>query len=148
MASFATNSFTPPILGTSSASCMRLYRAQRDRERVTIQARYAIIGFISSGTYGKVYKGQLRTPTENHATGKDALDSTRGELVAIKKFKPGPFDLQSVFLVSRSEMIWFVRSRGRSQLYRYQSKRLSGNYGPCLTGRLDCNKKLTTSSSS
>ncbi|KAG0142785.1 hypothetical protein CROQUDRAFT_673361 [Cronartium quercuum f. sp. fusiforme G11] len=70
---------------------MRLYRARRDRERVTIQERYVILGFISSGTYGKVYKGQQRGHTETHppvTIAKDALDPNGGELVAIKKFKP------------------------------------------------------------
>lgn len=66
---------------------MRLYRARRDRERVTIQEQYAILGFISSGTYGKVYKGQPRTIADSHLPGQSSKEA-RGDLVAIKKFKP------------------------------------------------------------
>lgn len=68
---------------------MRLYRARRDRERVTIQEQYAILGFISSGTYGKVYKGQPRALADSHLPGQNSKEA-RGDLVAIKKFKPGP----------------------------------------------------------
>ncbi|KAH9456510.1 hypothetical protein Pst134EB_012708 [Puccinia striiformis f. sp. tritici] len=53
---------------------MKSYRERRDRERITIQDNYLILGFISSGTYGKVYKAQARNDTAN--------------MVAIKKFKP------------------------------------------------------------
>ncbi|POW23183.1 hypothetical protein PSHT_00387 [Puccinia striiformis] len=53
---------------------MKSYRERRDRERITIQDNYLILGFISSGTYGKVYKAQPRNDTAN--------------MVAIKKFKP------------------------------------------------------------
>ncbi|KAJ3342219.1 cyclin-dependent protein kinase [Gonapodya sp. JEL0774] len=49
------------------------YKRQKDATRTRIDSRYKISGFISSGTYGKVYRAvQI-------ATGKD---------VAIKKFKP------------------------------------------------------------
>ncbi|CAH7681277.1 kinase-like domain-containing protein [Phakopsora pachyrhizi] len=75
---------------------MKAYRARRDRARVTIQEQYAILGFISSGTYGKVYKGQLRTSLgSNNASKSSSSNETgnkneydRGEIVAIKKFKP------------------------------------------------------------
>ncbi|WAQ84180.1 hypothetical protein PtA15_4A632 [Puccinia triticina] len=53
---------------------MQGYRERKDRERRTIQDRYAILGFISSGTYGKVYKARPR--------------DAPGAAVAIKKFKP------------------------------------------------------------
>lgn len=33
------------------------YRQKRDFQRPTVLSRYAIIGFLSSGTYGRVYKG-------------------------------------------------------------------------------------------
>lgn len=52
---------------------MRAYRAQRDSTRRPVHARYNILGFISSGTYGRVYK---------------AMCKENGELYAIKKFKP------------------------------------------------------------
>ncbi|EHS63743.1 uncharacterized protein PGTG_21835 [Puccinia graminis f. sp. tritici CRL 75-36-700-3] len=55
---------------------MKAYRDRRDGQRQSIQDKYSILGFISSGTYGKVYKAQPRN--NNNTT-----------VVAIKKFKPG-----------------------------------------------------------
>ena len=54
---------------------MRAYRAARDAARTPIRDKYNFIGFISSGTYGRVYKAVAR-------------ESTDGQLFAIKKFKP------------------------------------------------------------
>ncbi|KAJ4487896.1 kinase-like protein [Lentinula aciculospora] len=51
---------------------MRMYRAKRDALHVFVKTKYKILGFISSGTYGRVYKAE-----------EDA-----GNLYAIKKFKP------------------------------------------------------------
>ena len=48
--------------------------ARRDAARRTVASKYAILGFISSGTYGRVYKAQ-------------SLDGD-GRIHAIKKFKP------------------------------------------------------------
>ncbi|KAF9441013.1 CMGC/CDK/CDK8 protein kinase [Macrolepiota fuliginosa MF-IS2] len=53
---------------------MRLYRQKRDASHRSVTSKYAILGFISSGTYGRVYKAQTH--------GED------GKLHAIKKFKP------------------------------------------------------------
>ena len=53
---------------------MRVYRAKRDAARKRVTDKYLILGFISSGTYGRVYKAQS----------KDA----DGRIHAIKKFKP------------------------------------------------------------
>ncbi|KAF6748981.1 CMGC/CDK/CDK8 protein kinase [Ephemerocybe angulata] len=53
---------------------MRVYRARRDIQHVPVTAKYAILGFISSGTYGRVYKAQRH---------EDSSD-----IMAIKKFKP------------------------------------------------------------
>jgi cyclin-dependent kinase 8/11 len=53
---------------------MRVYRAKRDAGRRTVASKYAILGFISSGTYGRVYKAQ-------------SLEED-GWIHAIKKFKP------------------------------------------------------------
>ncbi|KAJ7273196.1 kinase-like domain-containing protein [Mycena rebaudengoi] len=53
---------------------MRLYRAKRDANRRSVSSKYTILGFISSGTYGRVYKAQ--------SLGEDA------KIHAIKKFKP------------------------------------------------------------
>lgn len=53
---------------------MRYYRSKRDAAHQTVASKYKIVGFISSGTYGRVYK----------AINKDGTDSVH----AIKKFKP------------------------------------------------------------
>jgi cyclin-dependent kinase 8/11 len=52
---------------------MRAYRTKRDAARQTVVSKYRILGFISSGTYGRVYKAQF-------------LED--GKIHAIKKFKP------------------------------------------------------------
>lgn len=53
---------------------MRVYRARRDAQHVQVTDKYSILGFISSGTYGRVYKARnLKDPDD---------------LLAIKKFKP------------------------------------------------------------
>jgi len=53
---------------------MRFYRVKRDNLRQTVTSKYTILGFISSGTYGRVYKAQSVEPD--------------GQIYAIKKFKP------------------------------------------------------------
>src|SRR5579863_4810836 len=53
---------------------MRVYRAKRDEAHRTVQSKYIILGFISSGTYGRVYKAQSK--------------DEEAKLHAIKKFKP------------------------------------------------------------
>ncbi|TXT12935.1 hypothetical protein VHUM_01336 [Vanrija humicola] len=53
---------------------MHAYRAKRDRERRTVLKAYKILGFISSGTYGRVYKAVLLAPPK--ATGKSALSAS------------------------------------------------------------------------
>jgi len=53
---------------------MLLYRQKRDASHRSVSSKYAILGFISSGTYGRVYKAQ-------------SLEQD-GQLHAIKKFKP------------------------------------------------------------
>lgn len=57
---------------------MRLYRAKRDQKRPSVRSKYSIIGFISSGTYGRVYKAQAISQK----------DGSLGAIYAIKKFKP------------------------------------------------------------
>ncbi|SCZ87881.1 BZ3500_MvSof-1268-A1-R1_Chr2-3g05349 [Microbotryum saponariae] len=83
-----------------------LYRQKRDWERPTVLSRYSILGFLSSGTYGRVYKARIRkhssdsspagligtpsanTPGKKLKLAKDDGNDDEGELVAIKKFKP------------------------------------------------------------
>ena len=59
---------------TIHADPMRLYRAKRDSARTRVADKYTILGFISSGTYGRVYKAQSKEDD--------------GRIHAIKKFKP------------------------------------------------------------
>lgn len=60
------------------------YRSRKDAARRSVLAKYSIVGFISSGTYGKVYKAlpvdlaRVDRPDELPVPG----------VVAIKKFKP------------------------------------------------------------
>lgn len=51
------------------------YKARRDACRPKVLDKYEIIGFISSGTYGRVYKAKSRNQDDNRE-------------FAIKKFKP------------------------------------------------------------
>jgi cyclin-dependent kinase 8/11 len=53
---------------------MHIYRAKRDSARRSVSSKYTILGFISSGTYGRVYKAQSL--------------QEEGKMHAIKKFKP------------------------------------------------------------
>ncbi|KZT04659.1 kinase-like protein [Laetiporus sulphureus 93-53] len=63
--------FSPNLLVNDP---MRIYRAKRDAARAKVTDKYEILGFISSGTYGRVYQAR----------------SKEGEkrIYAIKKFKP------------------------------------------------------------
>lgn len=56
------------------ADPMKSWRARRDAAHLTVNSKYQILGFISSGTYGRVYKAQSRDGS--------------GGMYAIKKFKP------------------------------------------------------------
>jgi cyclin-dependent kinase 8/11 len=53
---------------------MYAYRMQRDKAHKSVSSKYSILGFISSGTYGRVYQAKSR--------------DSDGKLHAIKKFKP------------------------------------------------------------
>lgn len=46
----------------SPGAAMKAYREYRDRVRKPVLATYTILGFLSSGTYGRVYKARLRNP--------------------------------------------------------------------------------------
>ena len=61
-------------IGSVAHDPMRVYRAKRDAAHRSVSSKYHILGFISSGTYGRVYKAQSRDDD--------------GRLHAIKKFKP------------------------------------------------------------
>jgi cyclin-dependent kinase 8/11 len=53
---------------------MQLYRSKKETTRHSVLSKYSILGFISSGTYGRVYKALSNDDEKN--------------LYAIKKFKP------------------------------------------------------------
>ncbi|KAI0071967.1 kinase-like protein [Panus rudis PR-1116 ss-1] len=54
---------------------MQLYRAKRDSLRRGVAVKYTILGFISSGTYGRVYKAESKDePKRLHAIKKFKLD--------------------------------------------------------------------------
>ncbi|KAE8542800.1 serine/threonine-protein kinase SSN3 [Cryptococcus gattii VGV] len=69
---------------------MHIYRARRDKERRGVLKTYKILGFISSGTYGRVYKAVLLPPPKA-ASAKSALpSSTRAALSLPKDKLPSP----------------------------------------------------------
>ncbi|OXC81595.1 serine/threonine-protein kinase SSN3 [Cryptococcus neoformans] len=69
---------------------MHFYRARRDKERRGVLKTYKILGFISSGTYGRVYKAVLLPPPKT-ASAKSALpSSTRAALSLPKDKLPSP----------------------------------------------------------
>ena len=93
--------FSEPSSTHSCMMPMSEYKARRDACRPKILDRYEILGFISSGTYGRVYKAKSRSRcvlllkcTRINQTGKlggiqRALfrrEDSKG--FAIKKFKP------------------------------------------------------------
>ena len=69
------SSASHPVARPSSP--MRLYRSRKDAARQAVLDKFNILGFLASGTYGRVYKATIKQP---HASA--------GQIVAIKKFKP------------------------------------------------------------
>lgn len=64
---------------------MAAWRQRKDDQRATVQSKYSIHGFISSGTYGRVYKARERDPKGKDSRQGGVVDA---KLFAIKKFKP------------------------------------------------------------
>ncbi|KAG9255711.1 kinase-like domain-containing protein [Emericellopsis atlantica] len=63
--------------------------SQRYEPKTRVTERYRIVGFISSGTYGRVYKATARSQPAQEQGSKDAeVHRPPGLQVAIKKFKP------------------------------------------------------------
>ena len=65
------------LVSASAASVMKAYRARRNAQRKSILSRYQVLGYLSSGTYGRVYKAKEVGPSND----------TNARVYAIKKFK-------------------------------------------------------------
>ena len=70
----------PVPASASAADIMRAYRARRNAQRTPVLARYRVMGFLNSGTYGRVYKAQELVPPNSVVR--------EPRVYAIKKFKP------------------------------------------------------------
>ncbi|WVQ95380.1 serine/threonine-protein kinase SSN3 [Kwoniella sp. CBS 9459] len=84
---------------------MHYYRAKRDRERRTVLKTYKILGFISSGTYGRVYKAVLlpSPKTGSSTTSKGILPSSTRAALSIPKDKlPSPTNTSTTTASSNS----------------------------------------------
>ena len=46
------------LASASAAGVMKAYRARRNAQRKSILSRYQVLGYLSSGTYGRVYKAK------------------------------------------------------------------------------------------
>jgi len=66
---------------------MSAYKRRRDATRLGVAYKYESQGFISSGTYGKVYKVLLLAQAAA-ATRPGDLNGEPGQAYAVKKFKP------------------------------------------------------------
>ena len=65
------------LASASAAGVMKAYRARRNAQRKSILSRYQVLGYLSSGTYGRVYKAKEVGPSND----------TNARVYAIKKFK-------------------------------------------------------------
>ncbi|CAG8777879.1 11631_t:CDS:2, partial [Acaulospora morrowiae] len=63
-------------------SMLQEFKEKREHERARIEEKYDILGFISSGTYGRVYKAKAKQKKET------SDEDTKIPVYAIKKFKP------------------------------------------------------------
>ncbi|CAO1620905.1 unnamed protein product [Sympodiomycopsis kandeliae] len=107
---------------SSTSDTMAAWRAYRDATRPTVLSTYQILGFLSSGTYGRVYKACLRDGTKQKSLSEgDSLQGKRsrvstpaststsqdsdGSVFAIKKFKPDKESEASTYTgISQSAM--------------------------------------------
>lgn len=65
------------LASASAAGVMKAYRARRNAQRKSVLSRYQVLGYLSSGTYGRVYKAKEVGPSND----------TNARVYAIKKFK-------------------------------------------------------------
>lgn len=85
---------------SSPNAVMQAYRAYRDTVRQPVHTTYNILGFLSSGTYGRVYKASLKGHPKSH----NAEDERSGVVFAIKKFKPDKEEHATYSGLSQSAM--------------------------------------------
>jgi cyclin-dependent kinase 8/11 len=85
---------------SSSQDVMQSYRAYRDTVRQSVLTTYNILGFLSSGTYGRVYKASLKGHHKSWAP----EDERSGVVFAIKKFKPDKEEHATYTGISQSAM--------------------------------------------
>ena len=85
---------------SSPHAVMQSYRAYRDTVRQPVHSTYNILGFLSSGTYGRVYKASLK----GHPKSLNAEDERSGVVFAIKKFKPDKEEHATYSGLSQSAM--------------------------------------------
>lgn len=85
---------------SSPHAVMQSYRAYRDTIRQTVLSTYNILGFLSSGTYGRVYKASLK----GHFKSGVPEDERSGVVFAIKKFKPDKEEHATYTGISQSAM--------------------------------------------
>lgn len=62
-----------PVQAAQNNDPMRLYREKCNSARKSVHSKYTFLGFISSGTYGRVYKVEAKDDKQFYA---------------VKKFKP------------------------------------------------------------
>lgn len=96
---------------SSPAATMAAYRAYRDSVRPPVLSTYTIMGFLSSGTYGRVYKARLKNVTSAQQSTQQPgtapggnEDEASGSVFAIKKFKPDKEEHASYSGISQSAM--------------------------------------------
>lgn len=65
----------PMVMANNDVFTMGPYRARKDSMRVSVLDKYEIIGYIASGTYGKVYKA--RTQSNAASTTTNATNSIK-----------------------------------------------------------------------
>lgn len=80
------------LMADSTTLSLGTYKTRKDSQRVSVLSKYDIIGYIASGTYGRVYKAKARTSgggSNSNQTKYNSDNSFRkqGSLYAIKKFK-------------------------------------------------------------
>jgi cyclin-dependent kinase 8/11 len=85
---------------SSPNEVMQSYRAYRDTIRQSVLSTYNILGFLSSGTYGRVYKASLKGHLKTWAP----EDERSGVVFAIKKFKPDKEEHATYTGISQSAM--------------------------------------------